>query len=387
MTDLSPDSVALAEEASGWHSIYLHIPFCDAICPYCDFAVVAGRDSSIDRYLAALRREIADEPAWGPLQAVFFGGGTPSRIPADAIGVLIGDLRERFGLVDDVEISLEANPEDVTGEKAAGLVEAGVNRVSLGGQSFDDRVLAGLGRRHLGAHVDRAIGACRAAGVGSVSLDLIFGTPGESLRSWETTVSRAIEAGVDHVSVYGLTVEPPTPLGKAVRRGAPAPDPDLQADMWELAAGLLAAAGLVRYEISNHARAGHVCRYNLSVWGMGEYLGFGLGAHGFRDGLRRRNVRRLDTYLERVERGVGPVQGVEAVEGFAFEKERLMVGLRRTAGVETGDGGVALLSSDDGRRLVEAGVLGERGGRLVVARPLLTDAVTRAVLSLGTNEL
>jgi len=377
-----PDSVELAESAGAWKSAYVHIPFCDRVCPYCDFAVVEGRDDTIGRYLGALLSEIDHQPPCPGLDAVFFGGGTPSKFAPASIVAIIERLRRRFGLEPGVEISLEANPEDITPEWAASLVEGGVDRVSLGVQSLDREVLQRLGRRHSPEQALASVSTLRRAGMRSVSVDLIFGTPGESIESWSGTVAGTLESGIDHLSTYALTVEPPTALGRAVRAGAAAPDPDDQADKWELAAEMAHEAGLIRYEVSNHARPGHACRYNLSVWGMGEYLAFGLGAHGFRDGVRTRNVRRLDTYLERVESGIGAVQGSDIVEGWAAELERLMLGTRRAAGVRLGPGGERLVGSPGGQRLIEAGVVVIHGDRLVVARPLLTDAVVRTILSL-----
>jgi oxygen-independent coproporphyrinogen-3 oxidase len=285
-------------------------------------------------------------------------------------------------LAADSEVTLEANPEDWTDELAHGLRAAGFNRVSFGAQSYDSKVLSSLGRQHEPEQIDGAVARARAAGFDSVSLDLIFGTPGESLAAWRTTVVRSIEAGVDHVSTYSLTVEPGTVLWKKVRSGADAPDPDDQADKWETARSILTDAGFTRYEVSNYARTDHHCRYNLAVWGQGEYVAVGLGAHGFRGGMRTANVRRLDTYIDRMERGIGPIQSNDVVEGWAAELERLMLGLRRAAGVVVGEGGAALLAGADGARLREAGVIDVVDGRLVVTRPLLTDEVTRTVLSL-----
>ncbi len=378
----APDSPDLADSAAALRTAYVHIPFCARICPYCDFAVVEGRGGVVDRYVDAVLREIDDEAAWGPLDAVFFGGGTPSSVPPSALSRILSGLVDRFGLAADAEVTLEANPEDWAHDRAATLAEIGFTRVSFGAQSFDEVVLAALGRRHGPHDIVRAVEVARSELFASVSLDLIFGTPSESLASWGATVERAIALGVDHVSTYSLTVEPPTALGRAVRAGAPAPDPDDQADKWELAEERLGAVGLVRYEVSNHARPGHPCRYNLGVWAQGEYLAFGMGAHGFRSGIRKRNVRRLDTYLDRVEAGLGAVQATDTVDGWVAEVERLMLGLRRRAGVVAGEGGAALLASPDGHRLVEAGVVAEIDGRLVVTRPLLTDEVVRAVLGL-----
>jgi putative oxygen-independent coproporphyrinogen III oxidase len=378
-----PDHPDLAEAASTWRSVYLHLPFCARVCPYCDFAVVAGRDGLTDRYLAALESEVLAEPPWYELEAVFVGGGTPSRVPTAGLRRLLALLRGRFGLVEDAEVTLEANPEDWNAARASALVEAGFTRVSLGVQSFDRAVLTDLGRLHTPDQAVAAVSVARAAGFASVSLDLIYGSPAERHTSWERTLRTAVALGPDHISAYALTVEPGTELWRGIRSGKPGPDPDEQADRWEAARAILTEAGFVRYEVSNHARPGHVCRYNLSVWGRGEYLGFGLGAHGFRDGIRRRNVRRLDTYLERVESGIGPVQAAEVLSAWEVEQERLMLGLRRSAGVVAGPGGRRLLASPAGERLQAAGVIDCPGDRIVVTRPLLTDEVVRAVLATG----
>lgn len=252
--------------------------------------------------------------------------------------------------------------------------------MSFGAQSFDPSVLACLGRRHTPSRIAAAVTAARAEGFRSISVDLIFGTPGEGLTSWRSTVEQALELGTDHVSCYALTVERGTPLGRAVASGEPAPDPDLQADQYELADALLTGAGLVRYEVSNWSRPGHACRYNLAVWAQGEYEAFGNGAHGFRHGSRYRNVRRLDAYIDRVEGGQSPRAGDEPLT--EPEQDRLFVGLRRAAGVSDGPGVKALVGSPDGRRLLAAGVVDHSDGRLRVIRPLLTDEVERAVLGL-----
>jgi oxygen-independent coproporphyrinogen-3 oxidase len=335
----------------------------------------------VDRYLRALTSEIAMEPEWGPLHAVNFGGGTPSAVAVVALRSLLDELRLRFGITDGAEISLEANPEDWTGDYAAAARAAGFSRVSLGVQSFDAGVLRSLGRRHTPEQAAGSVSAARSAGFASVSVDLIYGTPGESLDSWRRTVEQALSLGPDHLSAYALTVERGTQLSREVDAGAPAPDPDDQADKYELLEEAAAGAGLVRYEVSNHARPGHACRYNLATWAQGEYVAFGLGAHGHRNGVRRRNVRRLDAYLRAVEAGVRPEAGAEALGGWDRELERLFVGLRRVAGVRAGSAGRGLLATDAGRRLLEAGVVELRHDRLLVLRPLLTDEVNRAVLA------
>jgi oxygen-independent coproporphyrinogen-3 oxidase len=383
-TEEPPDSPDLADAAVKWSAAYVHLPFCARICPYCDFAVVAGRDDLIDRYVAAVEREIDSEEPWRPLDSIYFGGGTPSRMPASSFRRLLGHLAQQPGLGADPEISLEANPEDWSPFLADGLVEAGLNRVSFGAQSFTPATLNALGRRHEPGQIVESVKLARRAGFRSINLDLIFGTPGESLRLWQETVERALETEPDHISCYALTVEPGTQLGREVAAGGSAPDPDLQADAYEYAQERLGRAGLVRYEVSNWARPGHHVRYNLAVWAQAEYLAFGLGAHRFRGRVRSRNYRRMDSYLDAIEAGLSAVAGSETVEGWDREVERVFLGIRRTAGVVAGAGGEALSSDQAGERLRQAGIIAHLGGRLVVLRPLLTDAVARAVLALPT---
>ena len=382
----SPDSVLLADQASRWAAAYVHLPFCARVCPYCDFAVVSGRDEHIERYVCAVESEIQREDDWRKLSSIYVGGGTPSRVPPALVGKLVHALEERFGIEPGAEVSLEANPEDWTPAVAAQFAAQGFKRVSFGSQSFDQRVLDQLGRRHHPEQIAASVALARAAGFRSVNLDLIFGTPGETLPTWSDTLDRAIALEPDHVSCYALTVEPGTELGRAVAGGAPAPDPDLQADFYELACERLAAAGLVRYEVSNWARAGHTVRYNLAVWACGEYLAFGMGAHRFRDGIRSSNRRLLDGYLTSIEQRESATAGSEVIEGWAAEIERVFLGIRRVAGVVAGEAGTSLMASEEGGRLTAAGVIELVDGRLVVRRPLLTDHVARAVLALAPPE-
>jgi len=376
-----PDSADLADHAGTWRSAYLHFPFCARLCPYCDFAVVAGRDAEQQRYLAALSQEIAFEESWASLDALYLGGGTPSRADPGLVAAVLAGL----DVAEDAEISLEANPEDWTLAGAQAWRAAGFNRVSFGAQSFDPATLRYLGRRHDPDHIRRAVGWAREAGFRSVNLDLIFGAPGED--GWVRSLEAALALEPDHLSCYALTVEPGTELHRRVLGGETAPDPDRQADQWELAEAMAGAAGLVRYEVSNWARPGHAVRYNLAVWAQGEYLAYGLGAHRFRDRVRSHNYRHLETYLAAVERGERPQAGAEVIEGWIAEVERVFLGIRRAAGVVAGAAGHALLAAPAGEQLLAAGVIEVVGDRLVVRRPLLTDAVSRALLSVARAEV
>lgn len=362
---------------------YVHIPFCSAVCPYCDFAVVAGQDHLVERYVDAVRAEIGMSSRWRPLDSVYFGGGTPSRVRPELLSSILEKLAAHHGLSTDAEISLEANPEDFSVEHAHRLRAAGFNRLSFGAQSFDPAVLRWLGRRHEPDDIVASVTSARRAGFVNVSVDLIFGTPVETGDSWQRSLQGVIEQDVDHVSCYALTVERGTPLGRSVAEGCPAPDPDVQADRYETADRMLGEAGFNRYEVSNWSRPSHECRYNMIVWSQGEYEAYGNGAHGYRDGVRFRNHRRLEAYLDRVDCGRSPRAGEEAIEGWDAELDRLFVGLRRTAGVSTGPGTEALLHSEEGRALDRADVIEVHQGRLKVVRPLLTDAVHRSVLSLS----
>lgn len=372
---------------AGLAGAYVHIPFCSAVCPYCDFAVVAGQDDLTARYCDAVVAEIGRDDPWQPLDSIYFGGGTPSRMPVAMLGRIVAALEARHGISPGAEVSLEANPEDFDRPTAEGLIAGGFNRISFGAQSFDPAVLDRLGRRHAPSQIMEAVRIARDVGFENISLDLIYGTVGETPDSWDETVSAAVDCGPDHVSCYALTVEPGTILGRDVRAGAPAPDPDVQADRFEVADEVLSKAGLDRYEVSNWARPGMECVYNSIVWAQGEYVAYGNSAHRYRNAMRSRNIIGLNRYLDAVECEASPVAGSEEpLYDAAAEIDRMFVGLRRSAGIVSGCGGDALLSSDDGIRLLDAGVIDIAAGRLRVAKPMLTDVVLRSVLDLELPE-
>lgn len=380
LTEERPDSVELADRAATIKAAYVHIPFCARLCPYCDFAVVTDRDDQTARYFKSLTSEIEREKEWAPLDSIYVGGGTPSRVDPRQLGLVLDVLAAQHGFSDEPEVSIEANPEDWSLDRALALRQVGFNRVSFGAQSFDPSTLLQLGRRHQPDQIAGAVLAARQAGFSSINLDLIFGTPGDT--SWEETLAGALSLRPDHLSCYALTVEPGTELFRQVAAGSPGPDPDQQADAWEIAAAAAESAGLNRYEVSNWARPGHAVKYNLAVWAQAEYLAFGLGAHRFRSRVRSHNYRHLDTYLAAVEQGASAWAGEEAIEGWSAEVERVFLGIRRVAGVRAGTAGDALWHSEEGRTLANHGVIELDGGRLVVCRPLLTDAVARALLAL-----
>lgn len=376
---MTPDE---ADAYSVSSAAYVHIPFCSSICPYCDFAVVAGREDLVDRYIDAICTEISASEPWRPLEAIYFGGGTPSHVDPLLLGRVLDGLSLKHGIATDAEISLEANPEDFDMARGIVLRGLGFNRVSFGAQSFDVAVLGALGRSHQPGQIESSVRAAHEAGFENISLDLIYGTPGETTNSWNDTLSRAIDLAPDHISCYALTVETGTPLSRAVRDGAEAPDPDTQADRYANADTLLGLSGHRRYEVSNWSRPGHECHYNLTVWAQGQYEAYGNGSHGHRDGIRFRNIRRIDAYVGAIESGKTPRSGNDLIEGWDAEIDRLFVGLRRVVGVAPGPGVSAFLASEWGRRLIDAGVVSQVGDRLTVNRPLLTDEVHRCVLGL-----
>lgn len=383
---LPPDSPVLADLAMHWKSAYVHVPFCRRRCPYCDFAIVDESSSGARehrRYVDALLSEIAMESGFGPLDAVNFGGGTPSRIDPRMLAEVVDALTERFGMSEETEISLEVNPEDWSHEYGLDLVAAGFTRVSIGAQSFDPVVLEALGRLHGADRISDVVKSARSVGIRSLGIDLIFGHPSETTDSWERTIKCAVAIGVDHISTYSLTVEPGTELSRLILAGAPGPDDDVQADRYQRFEEVSAAGGFVRYEISNHARRGHVCKYNLATWAHGEYVAFGMGAHDHRWGVRARNHRRLDRYLEAIAAGERPRVGVENLTGAEEERDRLMVGLRLAAGAPLTRTARRFASSEEGERLIRSGILEVAGSRLRVLEPMLTDTAAREALSVS----
>jgi putative oxygen-independent coproporphyrinogen III oxidase len=379
----------LADVATEWKSAYVHIPFCAHRCPYCDFAIVDESEVGAgghDTYIDALIAEIALESDFAPLGAVNFGGGTPSRIQPHQLGRVLTALKNRFGLVPGCEVSIEVNPEDWSKEFADGLVAAGFTRVSIGAQSFDETILGVLGRGHGSTLPGEVVTSARAAGFASVSVDLIYGHPSETTTSWDETVTTALELHVDHISTYALTVEPGTALSREVHSGAPRPDDDVQADRYEQFCEASAAAGFDRYEVSNHAKLGYACRYNLATWAHGEYLGFGMGAHDHRWGTRSRNHRRLDRYYSDISEGIRPRLGSETLSSVEQDRDEFMLGLRLAAGVRLSPFVRLFLDGDEASRFLDAGIIRVDADRLVVCDPMLTDAVAREALSVSADD-
>ena len=316
--------------------LYVHVPFCARRCVYCDFSIAVRATVPVDKYLSAVDGELAARhgTAVFRLKTLYFGGGTPSKLGASGVASLIGLIRRRAEFADGAEVTLEANPEDVTPANAEAWRESGVNRVSLGVQSFDDAVLRWMHRTHDAASAVRAVEVLRGAGFTNISIDLIFATPPGVEREWERDLHAALALEVQHLSVYGLTIEPRTPLGRWVarRETAEGGEDDFAAEF--LAAHeTLTESGYDHYEVSNYARAGHESRHNRAYWARAAYVGVGPSAHEF-DGSRRRWNLEAYAAWQAIAAGHGdPVEGTEELSAEQAMAEEVYLGLRTDRGV------------------------------------------------------
>lgn len=340
-----PGSALQEQTSPSWPlAVYVHVPFCRVRCGYCDFNTYApgelsGDGTSMESYAAAARGELelaaavlAEAPGEPLVTSVFFGGGTPTLLAPEVLAGLLAAVRDRWPFADGAEVTTEANPDSVTPASLRHLADAGVTRVSVGMQSAVPHVLAALERTHDPAGVERAVAGARAAGL-DVSLDLIYGAPGESLADWRASLEAAIALAPDHLSAYALIVEEGTRLGAQVRRGeVPEPDEDDLADKYELADALLAGAGYRWYEVSNWARPGHECRHNLTYWHSGNWWGIGPGAHSHIGGVRWWNVKHPGTYAARLAGGHSPAAGRELLTPRQRAEEDILLRTRLRGG-------------------------------------------------------
>ena len=314
-------------------SLYLHIPFCSHRCGYCNFTLVAGRDDLIERYLAAITTEISWLDDRHPVSTVFLGGGTPSHLSPDQLQVLGNAIHSRFDLAEDCEFTAECNPNDLDNPKAAALAELGVNRISLGVQSFNSQKLSTLERTHSRSDIESAMQLARGF-ARSVSIDLIFGTHGETADQWTTDLNSAIELAPDHISTYELTYEKGTSFWSRLNRGQLASaDEDLRCEMYETAIKKLGETGLKHYEVSSFARAGHRCQHNQSYWNGNDYFAFGPGASRFIDGIRETNHRSTTTYIKRIEANQSPGSQQQKLSPQQIAFDNLVFGLRQLDGI------------------------------------------------------
>lgn len=316
-------------------ALYVHVPFCRARCGYCDFYSELYRADAVQPLLNALSTELAGYASQRELalETVFIGGGTPTVLPAEALKQLL-HICTIVARGRPSEFTVEANPATIDAQKAAVLVSAGVNRVSMGAQSFEPAELSVLERTHRPEQVPETIAICRSAGVRAVSLDLIFGIPGQSLQSWLFSLDQAIALEPEHISCYGLTYEPGTRLhAQAQARRVTPVDPDLEADMYEAAIDRLASAGFAQYEISNFARPGQQCRHNLTYWRNEPYLGVGPSAAGYLAGERYKNVADVAEYVRRIAAGADPREETERLPPEKCAGETVMLALRTVEGL------------------------------------------------------
>jgi oxygen-independent coproporphyrinogen III oxidase len=312
---------------------YLHVPFCRHRCGYCNFTLVAGRDDLIEPFLGALERELSSVDGVHELDTLYFGGGTPTHLPPAALERLFRMVGQRFRLAGDAEFTVEANPLDLDDGRVADLQSAGVNRLSLGVQSFNDRKLAVLERDHRQRDIARSLQQGRRV-TDNVSLDLIFAAPNETLAEWERDLDHAIAAAPEHLSVYGLTIEAGAPFFGRLRRGTLQPVAEsLEAEMYELAIDRLAAAGYEQYEVSSFSRAGRRSRHNATYWRGESYFAFGPGAASYVRGRRDMNHRSTTAYIERLLAGRSPVAETEQLAPEDRARERLVFGLRMLDGL------------------------------------------------------
>lgn len=373
-------------------SFYLHVPFCRSRCGYCDFntytAAELGPGAGRGDWVATALAEVAladrvlgpDRP---PVATVFVGGGTPTLLPSGDLGRVLAEIDERFGLAADAEITTESNPDTVGPRELAALVDAGFNRISFGMQSADERVLAVLDREHTAGRAQQAVAEARVAGFRSISLDLIYGTPGESAASWRASLEAALAAEPDHLSAYALIVEEGTRLAGRIRRGElPKPDDDDLADKYLVAEEVLTGAGLGWYEVSNWARTpADRCRHNLAYWRGDHWWGIGPGAHSHVGGVRFWNVKHPRAWSGRLAAGESPGYAREVLDAETRRIERVLLELRLVEGLDVG-----VLTDGERGRLVDPiarGLVEVRGDRAVLTLDgrLLADGVVRDLLA------
>ena len=353
------------------HGLYVHVPFCLYKCYYCDFATSPHVAARVDPFLDCLSREAARySAAHAPLTSVYLGGGTPSVLTGSQMQRLLASMRQAFDI-----LASEANPETLTGEKLAAYRDAGVTRLSIGVQTDDDVVLATLGRDHSVANSVAAVALAREHGFATVSVDLIFGLPGQRAGDWARTLRAGLALDIDHISLYGLTVEPSTVFDWMRRtQGFTAPSDDAQADMYAAAIDGVTEAGYAHYEISNFARPGHTSRHNLTYWADEPYIGLGPSACGYIDGRRYTNVRGTKAYMQRVRAGRSAVAEDETLIGADARCQTVALALRTLEGIRLGDYHARYgrdLLEDFGNSIAplrDAGLIGLTDGRLHLTR-------------------
>ena len=371
--------------------IYVHYPYCARLCPYCDFNVSVRETIPHTRYAEAVMAELAARAAGtrplGVVTSIFFGGGTPSMWPPSYLAAIINNIRDRLGLAHGAEITIELNPEDTSSASLTELREAGVNRLSIGGQSFDNDLLIKLGRRHIASDIQRTVDLGRRAGIENISVDLIHGYAGQTIESVLEDIDRAAALPVDHISTYQLTIEEKTKFGARARRGEVLTEPDQRLlDMFRALRKRLNYHGYIPYEISSAARPGFECSHNLTYWSGEQYLALGAGAHGFLHGadgggVRWENVKDPTTYMTEALRGHPAESWRTETSQIELEEELVMVGLRMDSGFKPTDAMRARFAHN-ARRLKAVGLLevDQFGWRATERGREILDSVTLELL-------
>ena len=373
-------------------ALYVHWPFCVSKCPYCDFNSHVRESVDQEAWRAALLADLRHEAALlpdRPVSSIFFGGGTPSLMPPETVAAVIAAADEAWGLASDCEITLEANPNSVEVANFAALASAGVNRVSIGVQSFDAQVLQFLGRAHSGDEARRAIAAAQEH-FARVSFDLIYARPGQTLAAWEAELNDALAFGTGHLSLYQLTIEPGTRFATLAAKGdLVIPDGDTAADLFDATQAITRAAGLPRYEVSNHARPGEESRHNLTYWRYGDYAGVGPGAHGRRLRQATERHKKPENFIAAVERNGHGLKVEADLPPHERATEAMLMGLRLTEGIDlarveaqSGLRREAFVDGDAVVRLTRQGLLVQDGNRLAVTNDgiLLLDSILSEVV-------
>lgn len=361
--------------------LYIHIPFCPKLCPYCCFYVEEGAKNKNIAFLDALLLELETHTRTRAVvpRTIYIGGGTPTSLLADQLAYLLEGLRARLPLHQLEEWTVEANPATVRPEKAKLLKDAGVTRISLGVQSWDDATLKTLGRVHSSAQAHKTVDTLRNAGFTALNIDLMFSVPGQTLQQWESDLQTTIQLAPSHVSAYCLTYEEDTEYFLKLSKGVFKQDESHDAGLFELTMDQLGAAGYAQYEISNHARLGYESRHNIACWEGREYLGLGPSAFSTLESKRIQNVCDTAEYVRRLNAGISPSLSCESLDAHTLLKEKVAFGLRMAAGLEE-----SLLSEWEGEKthLLEIGLLEKQGTRLRLTRrgKMLADAVGEAFM-------
>jgi oxygen-independent coproporphyrinogen-3 oxidase len=388
----SPDPSRKREGSEEPLALYVHWPFCVSKCPYCDFNSHVRESVDQDVWRAALLGDLSHEAALlpdRPVSSIFFGGGTPSLMPPETVAAVIAAADDAWGLASDCEITLEANPNSVEVANFAALAAAGVNRVSIGVQSFDPQILRFLGRAHSGGEARRAIAAAQAH-FARVSFDLIYARPGQSLAAWEAELGEALAFGTGHLSLYQLTIERGTRFATLAAKGdLVIPDGDTAADLFDATQAITRAAGLPRYEVSNHARPGDESRHNLTYWRYGDYAGVGPGAHGRRLMQATERHKKPENFLSAVARNGHGLKVEADLPSHERATEAMLMGLRLTEGVDlariearSGLARAAFVDAAAVARLEGQGLLRQDESRLTVTDDgiLLLDSILSEVV-------